>query len=165
MRQKRSKKLDISLLCWRYLTISPSICGLTIYCYSLIWPKSQQHVLRLDGPSLFKSNAWQDNLYLNCMLPSMIACPASFQNLRHYQCHQIQLSFLVVLYSEQFLGGTPPHSDLDIWCSIAALPHLRRLIVAQGLVLVKIVRNYGQHSNPLIRHVEQYYLRPKEGER
>ena len=58
------------------------------------------------------------------------------------------------------LGEVHPHSDLDISCSIAALPHLRRLIVAQGLVLVlvRIVRNYGQHSNPLIHHVEQYCL-------
>ena len=63
------------------------------------------------------------------------------------------------------LGEIHPHSDLDIWCSIVALPHLCRLITAQGLVLVRIVRNYRQHSNPLIRHVEQYCLWPKEEER
>ena len=39
------------------------------------------------------------------------------------------------------LGEVHTPSDLVIWCSIAALPHLCRLIVAQGLVLVRIVQN------------------------
>ena len=63
------------------------------------------------------------------------------------------------------LGEVHPHSDLDIWRSITALPHLCRLIAPQGLVLVRIVRNYGQYSNPLLHCVGQYCLQPKEGER
>ena len=63
------------------------------------------------------------------------------------------------------LGEVHPHSDLDIWCSIAALPHLCRLIVVQGLVLARIALNYVQHSNPLIHHVEQYCLRQQKRER
>ena len=63
------------------------------------------------------------------------------------------------------LGDAHRNSNFDIWCSMAALPCLCHLLAAQGILLMRLIRKYGQHSNPLISHVEQYCLHPAQGKR
>ena len=61
-------------------------------------------------------------------------------------------------------GTIHDDSDLDIWCAKCYLSRLRKLLVSLGYVLSRIATRYGEHSSPLISHVEQYCMSPSDGE-
>ena len=61
-------------------------------------------------------------------------------------------------------GTIDDDSDLDIWCAKCYLSRLRKLLVSLGYVLSRIATRYGEHSSPLISHVEQYCMSPSDGE-